>query len=221
MSNADTEDVQQRIAHLEQQERLTRALELLAQRDAASAGRRRRDWDALAAVIASFIGLLALVVSGYTAYVQREQLRAQVWPRLQLYSSNVDSSMGHFITNQGTGPATVIAMRVLVDGVPATTWQDVRTAVGYTRGEGFITSTISYAVIPAGKDIAFAKPFDDDQSRAKFNELLLRGKHAIAVTLCYCSVLDECWIASNELPLNGMATTRAGCPIKVDDRFVE
>ena len=42
----------------------------------------RRDWDGLAAVIAAFVGLLALLVSGYTAYLQRQQVRAQVWPYL-------------------------------------------------------------------------------------------------------------------------------------------
>jgi hypothetical protein len=62
-----------------QQDRLIRALELLVQREAAPVGKRRRDWDAFAAVIASFIGFLALAVSAYTAYVQRQQLRAQVW----------------------------------------------------------------------------------------------------------------------------------------------
>ncbi|HEX8110779.1 MAG TPA: hypothetical protein VF516_23770 [Kofleriaceae bacterium] len=222
MSKAETGEVEEQRARMEQQEeRLTRALELLTQRGPGPAGRRRRDWDALAAVIASFIGLMALAVSAYTAYVQREQLRAQAWPHLQLYSSNVDSTMGHSVANQGTGPASVIAMRVRVDGVPATTWGDVWTAVGYARGKGFITSTISHAVIPAGKDIAFARPADDDQSRAKFAELLLREKHSFGVTLCYCSVLDECWIASNEIAMNGWAITRDGCPITVDQRFVE
>ena len=32
---------------------------------------RARHWDALAAVIAALIGVLALFVSGYTAYLQR------------------------------------------------------------------------------------------------------------------------------------------------------
>jgi hypothetical protein len=216
-------DVEQRLARLEQQEpRLVQALELLAQGEAAPAGRRRRNWDALAAVIAAFIGLLALVVSGYTAYVQREQLSSQVWPHLQLYYNNVDSNMGHWVVNQGTGPAIMFAMRVRVDGVPATTWSDVERAVGYPRGEGFITSAISRAVIPPGKDIPYARPGrDDDQSRAKFKDRLLSGKHRFDVMLCYCSVLHECWIATNESLLNGMAIARDDCPITRDERFVQ
>ena len=43
----------------------------------------KRNWDASAAVIAAFIGLLALLLSAYTAHLQRTQVRAQVWPALQ------------------------------------------------------------------------------------------------------------------------------------------
>jgi len=117
MAESGTGDVEERIARLEQQDqRLTRALELLAQRDAARAVKPGRDWDAYAAVIASFVGILALAVSGYTAYEQRQQLRAQVWPYLQLWRSDVN--VGFYITNQGTGPARIIAARVMVDGTP-------------------------------------------------------------------------------------------------------
>ena len=40
------------------------------------------------AIIATFVGLCALCVSGYTAYMQRQQVRAAVWPILQFGSSN-------------------------------------------------------------------------------------------------------------------------------------
>ena len=39
-------------------------------------------------VIATIVGLLALCVSGYTAYMQRQQVRAAVWPILEFDSSN-------------------------------------------------------------------------------------------------------------------------------------
>src|SRR3954469_5768792 len=113
---SSSDDVEPYITRLEQQEqRLVQALELLAERAAAPAGKPRRDWDALAAVIASFIGLLALAVSGYTAYVQREQLHAQVLPHLTIASSNVDPGSSWYVTNEGMGPARVTAMRVIVD----------------------------------------------------------------------------------------------------------
>jgi hypothetical protein len=224
VSDAETGDVEQRLARLEQQDqRLTRALELLAEREVAPAGKRRRDWDALAAVIAALIGLLALGVSAYTAYVQREQLRAQVWPHLTIQSSNVDPAW--HVTNVGTGPARVTAMRVVVDGAPATTattWDDVTKAAGYRGGEGMTRSFISHAIIPAGKQILFARPNAGEPSQAKFNDLLPDGKHTLRVTLCYCSTLDDCWVASSgDRLLDGRAITDDGCPITVAERFVE
>jgi hypothetical protein len=205
-----------------QQNRLIRALELLAERDAAPAGKRRRHWDALAAVIASFIGLLALAVSGYTAYVQRAQLRAQVWPHLVIVSGNVDPGSAWVVTNEGTGPARVTAMRVVVDGAAVTTWGDVQKAARYGTGEGLILSWISRAIIPSGKRIEFVKAYPGERSERKFHELLPDGKHELAVTLCYCSVLDDCWVASSGDPmLDGRAITRDGCPITVAERFVQ
>jgi hypothetical protein len=51
VSESDRDELAQRIARLEaQDQRLTQALELLAQREA-PAGRPRRDWNAYAAVI--------------------------------------------------------------------------------------------------------------------------------------------------------------------------
>jgi hypothetical protein len=222
VSEASTGNVDERTADLAQQDRLIRALELLAERNAAPAGRRRRDWDALAAVIAAFIGLLALAVSAYTAYVQREQLRAQVWPHLTIESSNVDPDSAWHVTNVGTGPARVTAMRVVVDGVPATTWYDVTKAAGYRSGEGVTRSYISRAIIPAGKQVIFARPDRGESSQVRFKDLLPDGKHTLHVTLCYCSVLGDCWVASShDRMLDGSLITADGCPITVDERFVQ
>src|SRR5882724_8285427 len=74
-------------------------------------------------VIATFVGLCALCVSGYTAYIQRQQLRAAVWPILEFDSSNHPDI--HFIlTNKGVGPAIIRHVVVKVDGQPVRTWKE-------------------------------------------------------------------------------------------------
>src|SRR5574337_1403716 len=70
----------------------------------------RHRWDALGVIIASLVGLLALVVAGYTAYIQREQVRAQVWP--YLISGNNDLAQALTISNKGVGPAIVRSVQV-------------------------------------------------------------------------------------------------------------
>jgi hypothetical protein len=220
VSDAETGDVEQRIARLErQEERFVRALELLAQRAAAPAGKPGRDWDALAAVIASFIGLLALAVSGYTAYVQREQLRAQVWPRLEIdYSSN-DADLSWHVTNKGTGPARVIAVRVMVGDALVTSWGGAKKVAGYVDEERTIGSSITESVLPAGKDVAFFSAREDSRSRAKFEELISGGKHALKVAICYCSVLNDCWVTTESLRPAIEPSPAVSCPIKPEERF--
>ena len=216
MSESGTGNIEERIARLEQQDqRLTRALELLARHEAAPAAKAGRDWDAYAAVIASFIGILALAISGYTAHVQRQQLRAQVWPYLQLEFSNVHLSFS--AVNQGTGPASITAVRVTVDGAPVGTWSDVKKVAGFTDKERVVFSTLSKAVLSTGTVFTIAKPDDDEQSQAKFKELLPGKKHALSFTVCYCSVLEDCWVAYLGKP--GYDDLPETCPITATETF--
>src|SRR3954462_11493506 len=76
------------------------------------------------AVIATLVGLCALCVSGYTAYMQRQQVRAMVWPILEFDTSN-DPNIHLGLANKGVGPAMIRHVIVKVDGQPVTTWGGV------------------------------------------------------------------------------------------------
>jgi hypothetical protein len=208
------DDLEQRLARLEQQDqRLTRALELLAPPP------RRRDWDAYAAVIASLIGLLALAVSGYTAYVQRQQLRAQVWPHLQVLSSDVRTEPRYFVANAGTGPARISAVRITIDGVAVKDRAGLFKAAGFDDSINTVWSTLSSAVLPAGKELTFLQSAPDDHSRDSLIALMHGNGHTLGMTVCYCSVLDECWVDFRDTRSNGPATQP--CPIRDAERFTD
>lgn len=218
MSEARTDDIDERLARLEQHEQqLTQALALLAQREAPAA-KRGKTWDAYAAVIASLIGLLALAVSGYTAYVQRQQLRAQIWPHLEVGFSGVN--LTHFVTNQGTGPARITAVRVTMNGAPVKDWDEVRRKAGFADSESLHRSGISARVLSAGTNYIIVKPADDEASRTKFKELLPGHQHAVSIAICYCSVLDECWTTGIDVLAERDSTPR-DCPITASERFQE
>src|SRR5438046_1878347 len=68
------------------------------------------------ALIATFVGLCALCVSGYTAYVQRQQVRAAVWPILEFDSGN--GPIRFILANKGVGPAIIKHVIVRVDDHP-------------------------------------------------------------------------------------------------------
>src|SRR5947208_13593381 len=76
------------------------------------------------AVSATFVGFLALCVSAYTAYMQRQQVRAAVWPILQFDSGNAPDI--HFtLANKGVGPALIRNVIVKVDNQPVKNWDEV------------------------------------------------------------------------------------------------
>jgi len=81
--------------------------------------RRASRYDA---VIATLVGLCALCVSAYTAYVQRQQVRAAVWPILEFDSSNAPI---HFtLANKGVGPAIIRHVILKVDAQPVRNWRE-------------------------------------------------------------------------------------------------
>src|SRR4030095_9538471 len=87
-------------------------------------------------VIATFIALLAVFVAGYTAYMQRQQVRAAVWPILEFDSSN--GPIRFTLANKGVGPAIIKHVILKVDDQPVKNWAEVLEKIlgpGYHPGE--------------------------------------------------------------------------------------
>ncbi|HEY2346785.1 MAG TPA: hypothetical protein VGH80_13060 [Xanthomonadaceae bacterium] len=148
---------------------------------------RRRDWDGAAAVIAAFVGLLALAVSAYTAQVQREQVRAQVWTRLFFANSDVDRTL--MVMNKGVGPASIQSVRIYVDGKAQPDWAHVYAALGLPMPEQRVDSTLNGIVVAANERINYLQ-FAHADDWAAFKSRAGRVK----LRACYCSVLDECLV---------------------------
>jgi hypothetical protein len=151
------------------------------------------------AVVATFIGLLALVVSAYTAWVQRQQVRAQVMPILQYGTSNAPHlEVG--VDNKGVGPALIKHVVVTVDGQPMSQWSDVLQKLLGPGKHPFSESDVGHLILAPNETVHMLKPGDDKgeplkpgppgSAGALFNE----GRHHIAVEICYCSTLGDCWI---------------------------
>lgn len=145
-----------------------------------------RTWDA-SAIIAALIGLLALCVSAYTANLQRQQAKAQVWTRLFFANSDVDRTL--MVMNKGVGPARIESVRLYVDGKPQTHWPEIFKALGLPDHEGRMQSTLNGIVVAAGERLDFMK-FADAGDFAAFRAQAKR----LDLRVCYCSVLDECMV---------------------------
>lgn len=177
---------------------------------------RKPEWDAVAAVIAALIGLLALVVSGYTAVLQRQQVRAEVWPMLQPAISPSRRSVS--IENKGVGPAIVRSLKVYVDGQAMRNWPEVMDALGLPDLRDTPTSTVNGVVIAAGETIQQLSFADDEAGFQRF----YRQYPRIRLQACYCSTLDECWMFDERESLRaGRRAEIKACPAPGGDEFVD
>jgi hypothetical protein len=99
---------------------------------------------------------------------------------------------------------------------------DISKAVGFANMDGLTWSTVSTAVLPAGKELTFVQAVSDEPSREMFIALLLRRKHSIRITVCYCSVLDECWVTDRGIArAHDTEPSKDSCPITAAERFVD
>lgn len=165
-----------------------------ADREPSAAAARGIRWDALAAIIAALVGLLALCVSAYTAYIQRQQVRAQVWPYLLV--GNNDSTQSIDVGNKGVGPAIVKTAQVFIDGTPQTTWSNVLAALGLPA-HGYSQSTLNPNVLSAGEELQIIRIPDKDRWQA----FRVAAVGRMALDVCYCSTLGECWLYHDDHPV--------------------
>jgi hypothetical protein len=107
-------------------------------------------------------------------------------------------------------------VRVAVDRVPVKRRRDIEAAVS-ARDSDLTWSSLGGVWISAGQVYPFVTATPGEQGRALFEQRLI-GKHFVAVTICYCSVLDECWVTGwrddGDYHDDGDE-----CPIKDAERF--
>jgi hypothetical protein len=154
-------------------------------------------------------------VSGYTAWLQREQVRAQVWPYLETGISGSKQEL--MLVNKGVGPAVIRAVRVYVDGKPQHNWDAVYAGLGLKFAQRPPYSTVSSVVLSAGEHIDQVLFRDTDD----FN-LYARQATRVAMWLCYCSTMKECWIRDDrEKDSSHITKETETCPAKNPDDFID
>jgi hypothetical protein len=176
------------------------------------------------AVIATFVGLCALLVSGYTAYMQRQQVRAAVWPILEFDSSNGPDI--HFtVSNKGVAPAIIRHVIVKVDGHPVRNWNDVIDKFIGPEKHRYSESDITGHVFGAGESMDVFTPRDAEGNAIKFdrsNPLWVKmneGRGRVSVEICYSSTLGDSWTLSAAGLTPGTRTESRRCPTASADTF--
>lgn len=177
--------------------------------------------EMLVGISAVVIGLCALGVSLYEAALMREEQRSAVLPLLEIsrsyYTDGLDSDRWRLlinVSNVGIGPARVRDFEVRVDGRPYSNWAAALQALTGIGGEiSYGHSTINGRTVPPDTDVVVFD-LNDTEHAQRIGDAFGR----LELVACYCSVFDECWIAT--YAQLGVNTPVESCS-RTDDSFVE
>jgi hypothetical protein len=175
-------------------------------------------------VIATLIGCVAVCVAGYTAYMQRQQVRAVVWPILQFDSSNAPDI--HFtLANKGVGPALIRNVIVKVDNQPVKNWDE---AMKKLLGPGehlFSESDMNGYVLAPNESITVLTLHDANNNPLVYDKsnplwvTMNKERFRVTAEICYCSTLGECWTLRAGGLTPGTTTETRHCPTRSATSF--
>jgi len=161
--------------------------------------------EMVVALSALIMSLVTTIVAIYSAYIDRAYARASVWPRLEMYQSNSDGNFRYGLTNSGTGPAIIKYAEVTYKDKPIKNWREIPNIPRH------IQSHMSSKVLLPEQIINPIK--STDKSAKIFREI----DKAISISLCYCSIYDECWLIDR----SNKPTNIAQCTINEELAFTQ
>ena len=164
--------------------------------------------------------VLISIASFYATYIQanaaEQQVKAMTLPLLQYGTGNVDAQtnepvLSFSLTNGGVGPAIVKTVTFKYNGKSSTDFFDFlrdccikefkqlnstsRKELNLSKG-GYVTSLVNNVVVPAQDKIEFYKLYKGELSESLWSKLNIE-RRTLKVETCYCSLLDECYLAED------------------------
>jgi hypothetical protein len=165
----------------------------------------RKPWhqhfETVGSISAIVVGVAALFVSWDQSRVMREDLKASLWPALQVegYVSNDGQAlgMGVRVTNAGVGPARIerFTMRHRGEMVPDINGLIERLPPGSNQSG---VQLIKGRIVAPGDGL---NPFEFRYSElTDLDAVEVMGALADqwSIEICYCSVLDQCWVSGSD-----------------------
>lgn len=181
--------------------------------------RHRRTIELVIAGAVVVISLASLFTTVYQSIVMRRTLEASVWPRVEWENSNYDegrrvNAITFALANNGVGPARIARVEVrfkgerlgsqqallgkcCVDGATPEARTAILQALRQRGGVMIFTSTLDGTALTPGQKrllFVFERPLDDSPAIDLWNRLN-EFRDEVDLTVCYCSVFDDCWIA--------------------------
>jgi hypothetical protein len=151
--------------------------------------RHTTNWEKVSGLVAIVIGVAALLLSAFTAYLEHKHAKAELWPQVRPMWDDTNG-FRRGVVNQGTGPALIRDVRVTFDGHTVRTWREVVQGLlgEHAAGHGYGKSTLAYRTLSPGDGVHMFETQDELLAKA-----MTAGRTRVLVTVCYCSVFDDCW----------------------------
>lgn len=172
--------------------------------------------QATGTMAAAIAALIALFVAWDQGRVMRQEIRASVWPALQVdgFSTQREGAIlqGLNIQNAGVGPARIDSITVYYQD---TIVPDLDALSELFPGHtGRSATSVTGRIIAAGDTVevfAFQAPLEDgDDAVAMMYDLASNYR----IDVCYCSVLDECWLARTIGTVTPKPESVDACPVE-------
>jgi hypothetical protein len=149
----------------------------------------RRSYD----VIAFVISLIALLLSGWQFFSDRDFRKRMARPELAFTTNMSPQGIKYDLANIGTGAALVQWFEVAVDQLPQKSWHTMFAALGETGTVPNVSYTLPEAI---------AWPPDAQKTilqvgRGSAADRVFANRSRLEMRVCYCSVLGACWISSS------------------------
>jgi hypothetical protein len=167
-----------------------------------------RTWlraDLMIAVCALLISSLTCVATFFQTRVIANQLSASVWPYLSYTTTYDSNTVTLTVDNDGLGPALIRSASLTVDGRRMASWEAANKALGkipgVTSAGASFTSLGPGSVVRAGAShgmVRLGLRLAPKADPTAVLTLLHRWfAERVAITVCYCSTLGNCWLVSS------------------------
>ena len=171
---------------------------------------KRLRLDLLLAVCALLLSGVASIASVYQAHViaqqfnvTQRQFNASVWPYMTLTTSVTSTTIQLTLTNDGLGPAIIRSASIEWDGKKSfASWRDMATTLAMLPPRPKLQPDMSIDGNTSSLDPG--EVVRASASRVLFSlhgwngfpTMIARNavRHALTVSICYCSLLDTCWM---------------------------
>ena len=177
-----------------------------------------RQGPSLISLLAIGLSICALLVSVFEVSAIRDETRFQVWPFIAIGTGYSSEGFRILVENKGVGPAKIRDVSFTFDGerLEAPSQSAMFNAlIERTLGEEekfdyglYRMSDLEGGVMSADESTdLFAVPWENSTGRIR--RLAGIWQERLFVTVCYCSVYEDCWLAE----LNGGEPAEvSGCP---------